>query len=74
MILVPKNIGIKKKTRSNPQSQRGALKKFVVMGSQTNSENETPDSNIDDGHGDDAVEVEVATAEIHEGDDGHGRA
>ncbi|XBH75384.1 hypothetical protein VPH35_102146 [Triticum aestivum] len=37
---------------------------------QNNSENHTPDGNIDDGHDDNAVEVEVVTAEIHEGDHG----
>mgnify|MGYP000890686658 CR=1 FL=1 len=39
---------------------------------QTNSENYTSDGNIDDGHDDNAEEVEVVTAEIHEGDHGLG--
>ena len=56
----------KQKLEIDAQSQRGAHDKFVVKGSQTNSEKKTPDANIDDGHDDDAVEVEVATTEIHD--------
>jgi hypothetical protein len=53
------------------QSQKGALDRFVVKEPQINSENQTPDANVDDGHGDNAVEVEVRTAEHDEGDDGN---
>ena len=38
---------------------------------QFNSKNQTPDANVDDGHGDDAVEVEAHAAEIDKGDDGN---
>ena len=62
----------KHKLEKDAQIQRGALDKYVVKVPQTNSENYTSDGNIDDGHDDNAVEVEVVTAEIHEGDHGHG--
>ncbi|XBI17559.1 hypothetical protein VPH35_059586 [Triticum aestivum] len=55
----------KQKLEEDDQIQRGALDKYVVIVPQTNSENHTPDGNIDDGHDDNAIEVEV-TAEIHE--------
>ena len=69
MILVPSSIR-RKKLEEDAEIQRGALDKYVVIVPQTNSENHTPDGNIDDGHDDNAVEVEVVTAEIHEGDHG----
>nr|XP_040245209.1 uncharacterized protein LOC120964525 [Aegilops tauschii subsp. strangulata] len=62
----------KQKLEEDAQIQRGALDKYVVIVPQTNSGNHTPDGNIDDGHDDNAVEVEVVTAEIHEVDHGHG--
>ncbi|XBI78206.1 hypothetical protein VPH35_087937 [Triticum aestivum] len=71
MILVPSSIR-RKKLEEDAEIQRGALDKYVVIVPQTNSENHTPDGNIDDGHDYNAVEVEVVTAEIHEGDHGLG--
>ncbi|KAF7014841.1 hypothetical protein CFC21_028781 [Triticum aestivum] len=62
----------KPKLEEDAQIQRGALDKYVVIVPQTNSGNHTSDGNIDDGHDDNAVEVEVVTAEIHEVDHGHG--
>ena len=62
----------KQKLEEDAEIRRGALDKYVVKVPQTNSINHTPDGNIDDGHDDNAVEVEVVTAEIHEGDHGHG--
>jgi hypothetical protein len=57
----------KQRLEAEVQLQKGALDKYVVKGSQTNSENQTSDANIDD-----AVEVEAPAANIDEGDDGHG--
>ena len=62
----------KQKLEEDAEIQRGALDKYVVKVPQTNSENHTLDGNIDDGHDDNAVEVEIITAEIHEGDHGLG--
>lgn len=39
----------KQRLEAEAQLQRGVLDKYVVKGSQTNSKNQTPDSNIDDG-------------------------
>ncbi|OEL30044.1 hypothetical protein BAE44_0008937, partial [Dichanthelium oligosanthes] len=58
------------------QTQKGALDRYVVKESQFTSENQTPNANIDEGHGEDAsnmAEVEVQTTQInHEvsGDNG----
>ncbi|KAE8769136.1 hypothetical protein D1007_59328 [Hordeum vulgare] len=61
----------KHKLDEDPQSQYGALDKYVVKGPQTNSENQTPNANIDDGQDVNAVDVEVVAAEIQEGDHGY---
>ena len=64
----------KKKLRleAAAQSQKGALDRYFVKESQFTSENQTPDANIDEGHGDDAnnaIELEAHTAEIDDGGD-----
>jgi hypothetical protein len=61
----------RKRLEAATQSQKGALDKFVVKESQINSENQALDANIDDGHGDNAAEVEDYTAEFDKGDDGN---
>ena len=52
-------------------SQKGALDRFVVKESEINSENQTPAADVDDGRGDDEVEVEAHSAEFDEGDERH---
>ena len=59
----------KRRLEAAAQSQKGALDRFVVKEPQINSENQTPDANVDDGRGDDTVEIEASTAELDEGDD-----
>ncbi|XP_062204016.1 uncharacterized protein LOC133906207 [Phragmites australis] len=71
MILVMKR---KKKQRleAATQTQKDPLDRFVVKESQFTFENQIPDGNVDEGHGDDdnnTVEVEVCTTEIDHGDD-----
>jgi hypothetical protein len=39
------------------QSQKGALDRFVVKESRINSENETSDATVDDGHGVDGFRI-----------------
>ena len=43
------------------------MDRFVVKETQINSENQTSAANVDDGRGDDAVEVEARTGEFDEG-------
>ena len=59
----------KQKLEEDARTQKGALDKFVVREPQSNSENQTPDANIDDAHGGDPVEVEAHIAESDEHDD-----
>nr|XP_020198195.1 uncharacterized protein LOC109783999 [Aegilops tauschii subsp. strangulata] len=59
------------KLEEGAESQKGAIDKFVLKRPRTNSENQTPKANIDDGHGNNAEEAEVPATEIHEGDDSH---
>lgn len=51
----------KHKLDEDAQSQYGALDKYVVKGPQTNSENQTPNANIDDGQDVNAVDVKMLT-------------
>ncbi|KAE8774894.1 hAT family dimerization domain protein [Hordeum vulgare] len=67
-LLLKRRTGTLKK---KPKLEDGALDKYVVKGPQTNSENQTPDANIDGGQDVNAIEVEVVAAEIQEGDHGH---
>jgi hypothetical protein len=50
------------------QSQKGALDRFVVKESRINSENQTPDANVDDGRGDNVEEIKDI-AELDERND-----
>jgi hypothetical protein len=60
--------GYEKKKRhrleATAQSLKGVLDKFVVKGSPINSENQTPDADVDHGHADNVVEVETRIAEF----------